>query len=280
MPTALPAVPRRNLGNSGQTLSALTFGSMRMLERGLDAAAWRQLLAEAHARGVTTFHSSDEYESFPCFAEVWHGLRSELSGPVQHVVKLAEPHFGHDQFDAGRLNQRVDQYLSALRVERIDVVQWMWRGDLKDEPTRLARLQAQLPEIAAAVAALQKTGKIGVVTAFPYTSGCAELLLDQSWNQGFTLYLNPLELEMLPFLEKVRAAGAGTIALRPLAAGRMAEAAQSPSGASQSAEAALAGASQSAGGALAWALAQSGVCTGVVSFSSLPHLDQLLEAFR
>jgi aryl-alcohol dehydrogenase-like predicted oxidoreductase len=256
-----PIVPGRALGRSGVELSPACFGSMRMLERGLDANAWCALLGEARARGVSTIHSSDEYESFPLFTRVWRQLRSSTgSAPFQHIVKLAEPHFGHEGFDEGRLVERLNAYLGALDVERIDVVQWMWRGDLKDEPGRLERVAAQASAIADAFTRLKKTGKIGAVATFPYTQGFAELLLDAGWNDGFTLYINSLEPEMLPFAQRAAAAGSGIIALRPLAAGRAVDGDGGPRA------------------AMAWALGQPGVCTGVVSFSSLPHLDDLLGA--
>jgi aryl-alcohol dehydrogenase-like predicted oxidoreductase len=75
------------------------------------------------------------------------------------------------------------------------------------------------------------------------------------------LYVNSFETEMLTIVERSADAGQGTVALRPLAAGRAATTPEGPAG------------------ALAWALAKPGVSTGVVSFSSTQHLDELLGAF-
>lgn len=234
-------------------VSPLAFGSMRIHERELDDAAWEVLLRAAHERGVTTLHSSSEYESFPRFCSLvgrLHGL------PFQHIVKLADPHFGEAGFDARRFARRIDEYLVQLGIDRIDVVQWMWRGDLQDEPGRLAGYARQRDEIAAAFAALRAAGKLGAVAPFPYTAGFADQTIGLC--EGLAVYLNALEHEMLPQIRAAAAAGMGIVAIRPLAAGR------------------AIGASTPAA-CIRGVLREPGVATAVVTFSSRAHLDELLD---
>ncbi len=249
-PRALGAVP----------VSPLAFGSMRIHERALDDAAWEALLREAIERGVTTLHSSSEYESYPRFC----GLVARLSGlPVTHVVKLADPHFGEAGFDAARLEARVDAYLAELGTDRLDVVQWMWRGDLKDEPGRLAAFARELPAIRDAFDVLRARGKLGAVAPFPYTAAFADLVIGGDPGgggplcEGLAVYLNPVEQELLPQIRAAARAGMGIVAIRPLAAGR-----------------ALAGTEPAA--CVREVLAEPGVATAVVTFSSRAHLDELL----
>jgi aryl-alcohol dehydrogenase-like predicted oxidoreductase len=239
-------------------VSPLAFGSMRLDERGLDDAAWEALLREAIERGVTTLHSSSEYESYPRFC----GLVARLRGlPIQHIVKLADPHFGELGFDAARFEARVDAYLAGLGAERLDVVQWMWRGDLKRESDRRTGLDWDRGAIRAAFDALRAKGKLGAVATFPYTAGFADRLIGGPGGplgEGLAVYLNPAEREMLPQIRAAARAGMGTVAIRPLAAGH-----------------ALAGATAAA--CVRGVLAEPGVATAVVTFSSRAHLGDLLD---
>jgi len=234
-------------------LSRLTFGSMRLDERPLDDAAWTRLLQASHELGVTALHSSTEYATFPRFCR----LVRTLGRPVQHVVKLAEPHFGDAGFDRARLVAKIDSYLAELGAARLDVVQWMWRGSLQDEPGRLAGFAHQLDELRDAFVALRTAGKVGAVATFPYTAGFCDAVIDARFGDGIAVYLNPLEREMVPQIERAADAGLATLAIRPLAAGK-AVPATSPRECIQG------------------VLAQRGVGTAVVTYSSLDHLRELL----
>ncbi|MBX3154679.1 MAG: hypothetical protein KF773_01680 [Deltaproteobacteria bacterium] len=239
-------------------LSPLAFGSMRLHERDLGDEAWLALFDEARELGVTTLHSSSEYESHPRFVAL---LRRWRPSGVQHIVKLAEPHFGDVAFDRARLVAKVDAYLAELGAERLDVVQWMWRGDLKDEPGRLAGLDAQAGALAEAFAALRAAGKIGAVAPFPYTPGFADAAIEAGCFDGLAVYLNPLEREMLPQIERCAARGLGVVAIRPLCAGK-----------------ALATASPAT--CVRGVLSERGVASAVVTYSSAAHLRELVEGAR
>jgi aryl-alcohol dehydrogenase-like predicted oxidoreductase len=241
-------------------VSPLAFGSMRIHERAQDDDAWEALLRASIDRGVTTLHSSSEYEGHPRFC----GLVARLRGlPIQHVVKLADPHFGEAGFDAHRFEERLDAYLARLGAERIDVVQWMWRGDLKDEPGRLAGFAREREAIRAAFDALRAKGKLGAVAPFPYTAAFADQVIEGTGGgagplcEGLAVYLNPLELELLPQIRAAARAGMGTVAIRPLAAGR-------------------AVADLQAAACVHGVLAEPGVTTAVVTYSSLAHLGELV----
>src|SRR3546814_11424610 len=72
--------------------------------------------------------SSDllEYDSFPLLREILGRLRREHRDvEFRHMVKLGDPHFDEESFDAERFSARVDGYRSALGTERVDDVQWM-----------------------------------------------------------------------------------------------------------------------------------------------------------
>lgn len=251
-------IARRELGRSGVELSALTFGTMRLDERPLDDAAWERLIAASRDAGISTFHVSSEYAPHARFAALARRLPDRRS--CQFIAKLADPHFGEPAFDATRLEHRIDVYLADLAIERLDVVQWMWRADLKNEPARLEGVATQRGELVAVFHRLQRAGKIGAVAPFPYTAGFADLLLDPELCAGLAVYLNPNEREMSAHLVRAADLGMGGIAIRPLAAG-----------------AAVTGA-HTARSCLQMVLGHPGVTTAVVSYSSAKHLAELVEA--
>jgi len=250
---SLPAVRLAPRSIKDVAVSPLAFGSMRLNERSLSDAAWIRLLGLSHELGLTTLHSSTEYATFDRFCR----LVGKLARPIQHIVKLAEPHFGDTSFDRARLDAKIDHYLMTLGAERLDIVQWMWRGDLKDELGRLYGFARQRDEVRDAFDALRRSGKIGAVAPFPYTAGFADAVIDAGLCEGLAVYLNPVEREMVPQIERAAAAGMATVAIRPLAAGRALEA-------------------TSPGACIGSVLAQRGVATAVVTYSSSEHLRELL----
>lgn len=233
--------------------SRLIFGSMRLHERGLSHAQLLSLLNETLDAGVSMIHSSSEYESYPLYRE----LLGALGRPVEHMVKLAEPHFGDSGFDAQRLVTKVERYLTELRCDRLDVVQWMWRGDLKQESARLAGLREAHAALMDAFRELREQGKIGQVSVFPYSAEFADICTDLGGFDSLCVYLNPVEQEMLPQIARAGAAGISTIAIRPLAAGK-----------------ALGGASPRE--CVRFVLDTPHVSHAVVTFSSAAHLLDLL----
>jgi len=228
---------------------------MRLSKAG-DAAAATDLLHDALEMGISSFHCSSEYETFPLFREAW-GLVPNRNHATM-IAKVAVPHFGEDRFSAAAFRQKVDFYLGALSLERLDIVQWLLRYDLKQEEARLRILQEARDEISGVVEELKREGKIGGCVGFPYTAPIAEVLLDEDYCDGLALYVNPLEREMDRFVEAAASKGKAVIAIRPFAAGRLFT------------ESAL-----SADDALTHVFQFPAVVTAVVSASSRQHLDAL-----
>jgi aryl-alcohol dehydrogenase-like predicted oxidoreductase len=235
-------------------VSPLAFGSMRLNERAHNDATWERVLAASFELGISTYHSSTEYETFDRFVRL---TRCLPAGRAQHIVKLAEPHFDATAFSEERVRTKVEQYLTALSVDRVDVVQWMWRGDMRDEAGRLAAYRESMALVRDAFTRLKREGKVGCVAPFPYTSGFADVAIDSAAFEGLTIYLNPVEHEMDPQAARAVEAGMGIISIRPLGAGK-----------------ALAGASATE--CVRSVLGQPGVATTIVSFSSLEHAAELV----
>lgn len=202
----------------------IIFGSMRMLEYDFPVAYWVDLFSGLHDLGVATWHSSVEYESFGLFCEVVSAFRKKFpEKKIRHMVKLAEPHFHVNRFDAGLLNEKVAEYLEKLQTDSLYCVQWMWRGDLSDNEGRKRLFLESYPEIEKAVTALRQSGKIENFHCFPYDAGFAQAALDKQAINGLVVYRNKLETEYDPLLQQAARAGKRNFIIRPLFGGKALE---------------------------------------------------------
>ena len=200
--------------------SKIVLGTMRMDPERNSVERWAELLSQARSLGVARLHCSDEYESFPFLLRVLEAARRSQPGiSFDFVVKLAEPHFGDRDFDAGRIGARIDAYRTALRVDRLECVQWMWRGDLKDEPGRLRGFSAASERLATAVSRAKDAGTVRAFHCFPYTLGFAASVLEHPMIDGLAVYRNPLELEYETLLSRTGRLGKSVLVIRPFKAG-------------------------------------------------------------
>jgi len=238
-------------------LSRICLGTMR-IDRAGDAAAVGALLDHAGSLGINCLHCSSEYETFALFREAWSARSPEQRRSFAIIAKVAAPHFGENAFSASALRAKVEAYLSALGIERLEVAQWLLRFDLAQEPGRLDILERARDEIRNVVEDLKQEGKIGAFVSFPYTAGLADAVLPESYCDGLAVYLNLLERGMEPQIDAAGAMGKKVLAIRPFAAGRiMAEGVATP------------------GAALDFVLGNPAVTTTIVSASGTAHLDAL-----
>jgi aryl-alcohol dehydrogenase-like predicted oxidoreductase len=249
---AAAAVAGNRLG-----LSRICLGTMRLDSAG-DADAAARILAHAFDIGITSLHCSSEYESFALLREAWTRARGAAPASLSVVAKIASPHFGEDRFSPQALRAKVDFYLGALGLERLGVVQWLLRHDLKQEDARLRILRESADALNATVEALKREGKIGAFVSFPYTAAVAAEALRMDQVDGLALYVNPLEHEMDFFLGEAERLDKPVIAIRPYAAGRL-----------------FTETRLGAADAIDYALGFPAVATAVVSASSRAHLDSL-----
>ena len=254
-------VPRRAFGRTGVELSALALGTMRLTPPKFDADSALALLAHLADHGVTSFHVSHEYDSFPFVCDALAALRrARPAARVELIAKLAAPHFDETGFRADRLRERVEALLQRLPAERVDVVQWMVRHTPNDDAPRLAILQRDRLAVAEAAARLKAEGKIGAFAVFPYSEPFRRAALAEAFVDGLVDYLNPHELEAVPWLDRLEAHGQGFVAMRPLFAG---EAARDPA---------------SVDAALRFPLLHAATAAIVVSLSDARQADQAIAA--
>lgn len=271
-------VRKRPFGTSGIDVSPLIFGSMRLDPARLPAHEARELLAYLIASGVTTWHSSHEYEHHAFFCEML--AQVQPPSPV-HVMKLGEPHFDAPRFRRERFIALIEQELRALRAERIDIVQWLLRATPNDDANRLPLLAECIGEVEETAASLQRAGKIGALACFPYSPATAAFCLPRPACAGLVSYLNPVEQECVPFLGDMQRRGQGYLAIRPLCGGKLLNAAE-PEGPTFIALCEREGIAPDARAAYAlrWPLTLPTVSGVIVSVSSMEHARAAVSALQ
>ncbi len=240
--------------------SRIILGTMRWTDVERSAADWAGFLEAVHDLGITTLHSSSEYDTFPLLCSALAELR--LASPdiaFRHVVKLADPHFGEDGFDAARLESRIDTYRTALAVDCIDDIQWMWRQRLDDDAQRIADMTAQADAIAAARDRLVGAGKIGRLLCFPYSPAFGQAVVATGAIDGLVVYRNGSERSDDVAIVAAAKQTLPTLIIRPFHAGALLAEGADPRA------------------LLADALGLTGIEAAILSSNSIDHLGQLVR---
>jgi hypothetical protein len=199
----------------------LVFGSMRMLEYDFTLEYWVELFQHLYDSGVTTFHSSNEYESFSLFCKAYTIFQKKNPDKkIKHIVKIAEPNFNINFFDANLLNMKINEYCSSLNVNSLDIVQWMWRGNLQDNVEREQLFDKYYPEIEKTILNLKQTNKIQKFCCFPYNVDFALSAIKKEHIDGLIVYRNVFENEYETSLELAAKLNKNSYIIRPLNAGK------------------------------------------------------------
>ena len=162
-----PGLPRRRLGRTGYTVSALGVGGwLGILEDATVDAAGREAAAVAAVRravelGVTYFDTSPAYSAGEAERHLGLGLRA-LPAAVRSTLRIATKTGTHperpNRYDADSTRWTVDRSLASLFLERIDVL-------LVHDPRTDAEMDAIMDGGGAleALEALKAQGVIGAV---------------------------------------------------------------------------------------------------------------------
>ena len=200
---------KRDLG-----LSDIALGTMRFHDKSLSINEVTELIERAFEIGITTHHSSFEYSSYELYTKALKNVR--YKNDLQHIVKLASPHFEDKEFSTPVLVQRVENQLKALNIDQIDVLQWLVRSKPINDEDRLGTLKNQKDEIKACLSKLKQEGKVKSVFSFPYSPTFAGAVVQLEEIDGIIAYLNKEELEYVPYANKFPFIG-----IRPLFAGKL-----------------------------------------------------------
>ncbi len=233
---------------------------MRMSEYNYSVSHWVDLFDKMHDCGIIVHHVSSEYDSYVFYITVLKEFNLKYPNKqISHLVKLAEPHFDSSEFNLKLFQSKIDNYLADLSVSKLWGIQWMWRGDLKNEISRLDNFKENIEILNSKVFELKKNNLIDGFYLFTYTNTFCELAislskqLDNILFDGLTVYRNIQESEFdhyLDFFER-------NIIIRPLFAGKLET-------------------SLSKKQLVEYALNHGRVTNGIISISSIDKLNELI----
>jgi hypothetical protein len=239
--------------------SKLIFGTMRMSEYDYSVSYWVDLFKKMHDSGIFVHHVSSEYDSYFLYITVLKKFYLKYPNKqISHLVKLAEPHFDSSKFNSKLFQSKIDKYLTELDVSKLWGIQWMWRGDLKNEISRLDNFKEYIELLSSKVFELKKNKIIDGFYLFPYTKTFCELAISLSKQlnntvfDGLTVYRNIQENEFDIYLDSFER----NLIIRPLFASKL--------------ETAL-----SKKKLIEYALNHGRVTNGIISISSVDRLNEL-----
>ena len=209
----------RRLAGTDLDVSVICLGPMRAAARepGNDeqSKAGENALRAAIDAGVNFIHSSYEYGTRWMMSRVLKGHPKR--GELHHVIKVPVPDFEDGgRFDPAKFRLRIEEALTGLHAERIDVLQWMWRSDPNTDERRLPLLADILDDVAAAFDKMRDEGKAGHLMTFPYTVPCGRAAMAAGKFDGLIAYYNLAEMEMAGLFGGLEERGMGFVAIRPL----------------------------------------------------------------
>ena len=194
---------------------------MRITEHNYSDQHWINLFDLMYQKGIQLHHVSCEYYSFNLYCKLLSKFKSKYPGRIiNHIVKLAEPNFENNIFSTKKLNQKIQLYQEKLQVNKIDTVQWMWRGSLDNEEKRLELFLKQKNQIKDFVLKAKKEKKIKNFFVFPYTFSFAKECLNISFIDGIVVYRNPSETFYDDLIVNCENVNKKCIVIRPFFSGK------------------------------------------------------------
>lgn len=216
----------RKLKGTDLEVSALTYGPMRAADKTPSdsdkSRAGGDALRAAIDAGINFLHSSYEYGTRWMMERVLrdHPKRHDL----YHVIKVPVPDFKDgDVFDAGKFRLRIEEALTDLHTDRIDVIQYMWRSEPNSEERRQPLFDRIIPDVREIFEKMRGEGKVGWLFTFPYTPESGAQALASGAFSGLIAYYNCLEMEMYDLFSRLETDNMGFLTIRPLYQGILTE---------------------------------------------------------
>jgi aryl-alcohol dehydrogenase-like predicted oxidoreductase len=206
------------------TVSTITYGTMRLLPERFSEDAILDLFLYALDAGITTYHVSHEYESYPAVCRALRRARAERpSIAIEIVAKIGQPHFDEVDFDSDRFQLLIERTLADLDVPTVDIVQWLVRHTPNEDAPRIAILERNADSIESLWSDLLTIGRVRALGVFPYSDAFLQSALKLPCVDGVVSYYNERERELEPFFDALAMAGRSILGIRPLCAGSIRE---------------------------------------------------------
>ena len=165
----------RNILGTDLRVSPVCFGMMYGSDVRKDPQLKAQALRRALSSGINVVHSCVEYGTLPVLSSVLDELPN--SHDLVHIIKMDVPNNDDNNvFYPDKFRRRVEDHLVALRTERIDILQYMWRVAPGTGQESLPMLRRIIEDVRNVFDQLHSEGKAGYLMVFPSPDCIAETI--------------------------------------------------------------------------------------------------------
>ncbi len=194
---------------------------MRMHEYDYNDQYWVNLFNLMYEKGIKRHHVSLEYDSFKRYCQVLKTFYSKYPKKnISHIVKLAEPNFDYHIFDIKNIEEKIIFYKKMLMTNKIDTIQWMWRGDLKNDNIRINDYISQKSKIQKYIELAKNNKDFENFYFFPYTLDFARICILENCVDGIIVYRNPKETLYDDLIQECNSLNKKCITIRPFESGK------------------------------------------------------------
>lgn len=165
----------RSVAGTDLNVSSICFGMMYGSEARKDPGLKSGALQRALESGINCIHSCVEYGTWPVLAQVLDQWPDRQN--LVHIIKMILPQDEDDNiFYPERFQRRVEDHLTALRTDRIDILQYQWRVAPGSDEKPLAVFERVVGAVVETFEKLRQQGKAGYLMVFPSVSCTAEVI--------------------------------------------------------------------------------------------------------
>ncbi len=173
---------------------------MRMNDKSMSLAFWVEFFENLLSMGINQLHVSRDYESYKLLCAVLNELdKNNIKKKFNFTVKLPEPDFADLTFETERFQNKIENYLEDLKVDKIYNVQWMWRSGLEKDDIRINLFKKTLSRINKVVNNCKTNKKLQNFYCFPYSLDFAKS--NSEIFDGYVVYYNPSETNFFHFMK-------------------------------------------------------------------------------
>ena len=176
---------------------------MRMEEKNKSIYYWIDLLNYLVENQITKIHISKEYPSYNIIKKIFsHSSFKRIKPQMEIIIKCSGPNFNEKAFDQKKLINQIKKYQKDLGIKKFYAIQWLSRGNLKNENKRLEILNSEKKMINSCINIIkQKYSKFFL--SFPYTESFLKLCQKKINLDGFTIYQNLEEKKYTKYLKNI-----------------------------------------------------------------------------
>ena len=209
---------RRLLGTE-LDVSPICFGMMYGSDARKDPELKKQALRRGLESGINFVHSCMEYGTWPVLADVLDDWPERKQ--LVHAIKMILPEDeDNNRFYPDKFRRRVDDHLTALRTDRIDILQYQWRVAPGTDIPPLDLFRRVIDDVVATFETLRNEGKAGYLMVFPNAS-CKMEVIETGHFSGMIAVCNLARLDFGALYTELERRNMGLLGFSPLQGGSL-----------------------------------------------------------